>query len=129
VATLALYEVDEPSRCGVVELGRDERIIRFVEKPAPGVARGKLANAGIYVVDPEILRYVPQGQTYDFGNDLFPSLVARQLPLYGQRLDGYLLDIGAPDRYAQAVQDWLSGRFPPADRPQPSARLGTYSQC
>jgi NDP-sugar pyrophosphorylase family protein len=110
LVTLALYEVEDPSRCGIVELGPDERIVRFVEKPAPGMIHGTLANAGLYVVDPAVLRFIPPGRPYDFGSDLFPMLLSEGLPLYGQRADGYLLDIGAPDRYAQAEQDWRIGR-------------------
>jgi mannose-1-phosphate guanylyltransferase/phosphomannomutase len=62
------------------------------------------------VVKPEILQRIPSRQNYDFGNDLFPRLLASGLPLYGVETEGYLLDIGAPERYFQAEVDFAAGR-------------------
>ncbi len=105
VATLALYRVDDPSRCGVVELSDGGRIRSFREKPPTGEAAGNLASAGVYVLDPEGLQYVPETRPYDFGGDLFPDLLARGLPLYGQESQDYFLDIGSVERYRQAEVD------------------------
>jgi NDP-sugar pyrophosphorylase family protein len=109
--TIALYEVSEPSRCGIAELDASGRMTRFVEKPAPGTVRGNLANSGILVLEPDILHEIPPGEKYDLGLHLIPKLLARGMPLYGERLDGYILDIGAPDRLEQAEDDYRTGRF------------------
>jgi NDP-sugar pyrophosphorylase family protein len=109
-ATLALYEVEDPSRVGIVDVTPDGRITRFTEKPAPGTASSNLANAGIYVLDPDVLREVPANTPFDFGMNVFPNLLAAGRDLYGVRLDGYLLDIGAPERYWQAEADFAAGR-------------------
>lgn len=114
LATLALYEVDDPGRCGVVELDTDGRIMRFVEKPLPGAEPSNLANAGIYVLDPSLLRLVPRNQPADFGKDLFPAALKLGLPIYGRSASGYVLDIGSVERYAQAEADLRAGRFRPA---------------
>lgn len=111
LGTLALYEVEDPSRCGIVDVEPDGRITRFIEKPAPGLLTGNLANAGIYVLEPEVLRGIPRGRAFDFGSDVFPALLAAGQPLYGARTDGYVLDIGAPDRYRQAEVDYAAGRL------------------
>jgi NDP-sugar pyrophosphorylase family protein len=113
LATLALYEVEDSSRCGMVATRADGRVTQFVEKPAPGLASGMLANAGIYVLEPAALRYIPDGPTYDFGQDLFPDLLARGLPVYACPAAGYVLDIGSLDRYAQAEADVVHGRYVP----------------
>jgi mannose-1-phosphate guanylyltransferase len=110
-ATLALYEVEDPSRCGIVDIAPDGRITRFTEKPAPGTATSNLANAGIYVLDPTVLRDIPGHVPYDFGMDVFPNLLADGRALFGIRTNGYLLDIGAPDRYWQAEADFAAGRI------------------
>jgi len=116
VGTVVLYEVDDPARCGIVALDTDGSIARFVEKPPPGTASGNLANAGIYVLEPDVLELIPSGEPFDFGLDLFPLLLKRELPLYGYRTPDYVLDIGSPERYAQAGADWQTGRFqPPCD--------------
>jgi len=111
VATLALYEADDPSRVGIVDVAEDGRVLGFVEKPAPGDEPGNLANAGIYVLEPSVLEYVPEGQSCDFGRDVFPALLAAGLPMYAYRLPGYVQDIGSPERYAEAQEDARSGRF------------------
>ena len=122
MTTLALYEVDDPSRVGIVSLDDAGRVTRFVEKPPPGLDVGRLANAGIYVVEPDVLTLIPVGQPFDFGHDLFPLMLERGLPLLGCQADGYVLDIGSPARYAQAEADYQAGRFrSPADQAAPRA--------
>jgi NDP-sugar pyrophosphorylase family protein len=112
IATLALYHVPDPERCGIVELADGGRITRFVEKPPPDLGVGNLANAGVYVLEPAVLGLVPGDRPYDFGQDLFPRLLRLGLPLFGRPADGYVLDIGSPERYAQADADVRDGRFP-----------------
>lgn len=111
LVTVALYEVEDPTRAGIVDLTPDGRIRRFVEKPAPDQVFGDLANAGVYVVEPAVLGYIPAGCRFDFGSDLFPLLLDRGLPLAGLRAPGHVLDIGSPERYQQAEADWQAGRF------------------
>ena len=116
--TIGLYEVSDPSRCGIVELDDAGIMTRFVEKPAPGTIAGNLANSGIMVLEPSVLREIPPGEPYDFGLHLFPKLLEQGIPLAGARLDGYILDIGALDRLEQAEADYQSGRFrSPLDAP------------
>jgi NDP-sugar pyrophosphorylase family protein len=111
--TVALSEVEEPTRCGIVELTDNGRIVRFVEKPAAEAVFSNLANAGVYVVEPAVLRYIPANQLFDFGRDLFPILLEAGVPLAGHRAVGYVLDIGSPERYQQAEADWQTGRLAP----------------
>jgi mannose-1-phosphate guanylyltransferase len=114
VATIALQEVDDPSRCGIAELDDDDRVVGFVEKPARGEAAGNLANVGVYCLEPEALAVVGRGETADFGRDVFPRLLARGRHVAGFRTGSYVLDIGSPERYEQARRDLRSGRFVPA---------------
>lgn len=109
--TIGLYEVSDPSRCGIVELNASDRVTRFVEKPAPGTIQGNLANSGILVFEPSVLQYISETGASDFGVHLFPALLKNGVPLSGKRLDGYILDIGAADRLAQAEADYASGAF------------------
>ncbi len=109
--TLGLYRVDDPTRCGIVQVDNDGRITRFVEKPSHEDAFSTLANAGVYVVQPRVLEFVPPERPFDFGHDLIPILMDRGLPVYGHELDAYVLDIGSPERYAQAQLDVTAGRF------------------
>jgi NDP-sugar pyrophosphorylase family protein len=113
VVSLALYEVEDPSRCGMVETESTGRIKRFIEKPRRDLVRGMLANAGIYVVDPSVFSWIPSDKSYDFGHDIFPKLLERGVPMYAFETGGYILDIGSPERYAQAQADFEAGRYRP----------------
>jgi mannose-1-phosphate guanylyltransferase / phosphomannomutase len=110
-ATLALYRVPDPTRCGIVELAEDNRVVRFVEKPRPEEVFSDLASAGICILAPSALADVPTGRAFDLGLDLFPSLLRRGLPVHGYCLPGYILDIGSIDRYQQAESDARAGIY------------------
>lgn len=110
VATVALYRVPNPTECGLVDMDEAGRIRRFVEKPPPEEVFTDLANAGIYVLEPHVLSYVPQGRFCDFGRDLFPQLLAAGEPLFGYPIRHYLLDIGTLEKYYRAQEDWSAGR-------------------
>jgi mannose-1-phosphate guanylyltransferase/phosphomannomutase len=111
--TAALYRVPRPWDCGIVALDGSGRITRFVEKPPRHAVFSDLANAGVYVVQPEVIEEIPPDTCYDFGHDLFPVLLERGAALYGYPIgdNDYLLDIGSPDKYEQAQRDWAAGRI------------------
>lgn len=111
LATIALTRVEEPSNYGVVKLDGSGRITAFQEKPSYHEAVSNLASCGIYVFEPEILDYIPAGDFYDFGTDLFPQLFSAGLPLYGYEHDNYWLDIGRIDNYQNGNFDALTGKI------------------
>ena len=110
LATIALYRVPNPSDCGLVGLDGNQRITCFVEKPPPEDVFTDLANAGVYVLEPAILDHIPPDTFYDFGNDLFPRLLERGIPLYGCPIgpEEYLMDIGSREEYRQAQRGWAA---------------------
>lgn len=110
LVTMALARVDDPSQYGVVELDGRGRVVRFLEKPAPGEAFSNLVNTGIYVLDRRVLAAVPAGVPFDFSRELFPLLLARGEKVFGCALPGYWRDIGTPDSYRQANADVAAGR-------------------
>jgi len=102
--TMALYEVDNPTACGIVELDRENRVIRFVEKPKPSQVFSRLANAGVFVVEPHVLKLVPNEVNYDFGHDLFPRMLSKGLPIQGYVIEQLLIDIGTMSNYRRAQE-------------------------
>lgn len=102
LATMALTRAEDPRQFGVVEVDAEGRLVRFQEKPAPEEAFSDLINAGIYVLEPEVLAYVPERKTFDFSKDLFPLLLAKGEALYGMELEGLWMDIGRPEDLLQA---------------------------
>jgi len=109
-ATIALKSVDNPLEFGIVVVDEDGRVERFLEKPSWGQVFSDTINTGVYVLDPEVLRHVPDDRPYDFSKDLFPLLLEMGRPLYGCSCDGYWQDIGNLDQYRQANIDALDGR-------------------
>jgi mannose-1-phosphate guanylyltransferase len=107
--TVSLYHVENPSACGLVELDRQGRILRFVEKPPPEEAFTDLASSGVLVLEPEVLQHIPPRVPYDFGRDLFPRLLVMGVPMYGQPISDskYLIDIGTLEAYGRAGREWV----------------------
>ncbi|MEM2968334.1 MAG: NDP-sugar synthase [Candidatus Bathyarchaeia archaeon] len=101
LATIALCEVEDPSRYGVAEIAKGGLVKRFIEKPARGTAPTNLINAGIYVLSPKVLSYIPKGRAVSMEREIFPKLV-EEGKLYGQPINGLWRDIGKPDEYLQA---------------------------
>jgi len=108
--TIVLTRVDNPLQYGVVITDRDGRITRFLEKPSWGEVFSDTVNTGIYIIDPEALKYIPEGKDFDFSKDLFPLLLKNKEPLFGYIADGYWKDIGDLSEYLLAHRDVLEGR-------------------
>jgi mannose-1-phosphate guanylyltransferase/phosphomannomutase len=110
LATLALKRVQDPLEYGVVITGEDGRIERFLEKPTWGEVFSDTINTGIYVLEKDVLNYVPEEDPYDFSKELFPRLLEAGAPLYGYIADGYWMDIGNLTQYQEANRDALDGK-------------------
>ena len=109
-ATIVLTPVENPSSFGVVETDTEGRVLRFIEKPAPGEAPTNNINAGTYVLEPSVLDLIPEGESYSFEYQLFPDLLKRGEKFYAHAPEKtYWLDIGTPARYLQAHHDLLAG--------------------
>jgi len=106
--TIALAEVAEVSQFGVVIQDDGQRIIGFQEKPKPQEAKSKMVNAGIYVIEPEVLKMIPDG-FYDFGKQLFPRFMEEKAEIYGYPMVGYWSDVGSLDQYIAANYEAIKG--------------------
>ncbi len=109
-ASIALKEVDDPSPFGLVLMDREGRVKRFIEKPTEYEATQKTINAGIYLLDTEILSRIPPATNFSFERDLFPMLLDEHFPFYGVVFDSYWLDVGTLSTYMRAHRDILSGK-------------------
>jgi len=107
-ATIALTWVDDPCAFGVVETDSDGRVRRFIEKPGADQVTTHWINAGIYILEPEVLRYVPANEYHMFEKELFPLLLELGQPVYGYPSSGYWLDMGTPEKYLCLNCDLLS---------------------
>jgi NDP-sugar pyrophosphorylase family protein len=109
-ATLALVRVPDPSAFGLVPVDPDGRVQAFLEKPGPDEWVTDLINAGVYVLEKDVLKFVGQGAS-SFERNLFPALLAAGAAVHGHELRGYWRDLGTPTAYLQAQFDLLEGRL------------------
>ena len=110
LVTACLTRVSDPVDFGVVVQDDDGRIERFLEKPTWGQVLSDTVNTGIYVMEPEVFRYVERGRPVDWSGDVFPALLAAGAPLYGHVAEGYWEDVGSLDSYRRANVDVLRRR-------------------
>lgn len=118
-ATIAMIHVTDPTSYGLIFTEDDGRITRFLEKPSWDEATVDTVNAGIYVLDPSVFRYVPRQEAYSFERGLFPLMLQLNENVFGYATDCYWLDIGSPQKYLQAHTDILMDRVTvqlPAER-------------
>ena len=108
--TIALKRVSDPLDFGVVITDESGRIERFLEKPTWGQVFSDTINTGIYIVEPWVLDYIPEGVSFDFSADLFPKLMADDHPLYGLAVEGYWCDVGSRESYLEVHRDILNGK-------------------
>lgn len=111
--TIALHEVEDPTRFGVVGL-EGNRINRFVEKPSRSEAPSNLVNAGVYVLDPSVFDLIPKEKKVSMEREVFPVMVSSG-GLYGYRFQGLWVDTGKPDDYVLAnrlILDQIAGQAP-----------------
>ena len=110
VATIAVKEVDDPSRYGVVVHDDEGRVVGFQEKPSRAEARSHLCNCGIYAFEPAIFELIPPGAFVDYAKDVFPALLAADRPFYVWPLETYWNDVGSLREYRRGNFDALAGR-------------------
>lgn len=109
-ATITLTSVKDPLQFGVVITDKEKRITQFLEKPGWGEVISDTINTGIYVLEPEVLKYIPEGENFDFSQDLFPLMLKKKDALFGVTIKGYWRDIGNTDSYREAYHDIFRGK-------------------
>ena len=125
-ATLVLKEVEDPSEFGIVMVEDDGRVSGFLEKPDEEEVFSHTANTGIYILEPGVLKDIPEEQEYDFAEELFPKLLEEGRSMYGYVMEGYWEDIGNIEQYMGAQKDVLDGKVRGIRLPGERLREGVY---
>ena len=105
--SIALTPVDDPTIYGVVETDTASMVTRFVEKPSRDKVTTNMINAGIYILEPEVLEHIPASTPSMFEHHLFPLLLEKGEPFFAYPSDAYWIDIGTPEKYLKANHDLL----------------------
>ena len=110
VGTLALWEVEDPTRFGIVGVDANQRVTAFKEKPKPEEVFSNLINAGSYLLEEEVFDVMPAGR-HSLERDVFP-LLAQRGDLNGVPFEGYFIDAGTPTSWSDGVEACIAhGRF------------------
>jgi NDP-sugar pyrophosphorylase family protein len=109
--TIYLMRVADPRAFGLVETTADGRIRAFREKPTtPAEITTDTVNAGIYLIDAELLRRIAADTVVSIEREFFPALLRDGIAAYGWLTQAYWRDIGNPQSYREAQADLLAGR-------------------
>jgi mannose-1-phosphate guanylyltransferase len=100
-ATLGIYQVPDPARCGIVTMDDKAVISDFAEKPAHPASNW--AFAGVMVTGPAFFDFLPDQRPCDIGFDVLPKMIGK---MAAYKISEYLLDIGTISNYQHAQQSW-----------------------
>lgn len=118
---------DQVSSYGVVVTDEQGRVLSFQEKPSVEEAASDMINTGIYIFEPQIFDYIPGGQPFDIGSDLFPRLVNAGAPFYALPMEFEWVDIGKVPDYWQAIRSVLQGEVRQVQIPGKEVRPGVFA--
>ena len=108
IGTLALWQVEDPTRFGIVGLDGNQRVTQFKEKPKTDEVFSNLINAGSYLFEDSIFDYIPKGRS-SLEREVFPVL-AEERELNGFAFDGYFIDAGTPKSWSLGVQASIANK-------------------
>lgn len=110
--TMCTKEIEKPTDYGLVEHNKEQRVIRFIEKPDDwGKLNTRSVNTGIWLMELGILDFIPEGVKYSAEYELFPSLLEANKPFYAYPTSEYWIDFGNPSKYVQAHHDIFHGKI------------------
>ncbi len=129
IATVVTKSVprEAVSSYGVVVTDDEGKIKAFQEKPSVEEALSTEINTGIYILEPEVIDYIPPGQKYDIGGELFPKLVEMDAAFYAKSMDFEWVDIGKVPDYFSAIRGVLLGEIKNVTIPGKEVRPGVYT--
>lgn len=110
LGTLLVHPGNHPYDSDLVEVNSYNDIIGFLPKPHPKeLLYRNLNNAAVYILSPDILRFIPEDQNLDFGKDIFPKLVSEGYRLRAYDTAEFIRDMGTPDRLKVIEKEVVSG--------------------
>ncbi|MGH2543629.1 MAG: nucleotidyltransferase family protein, partial [Ardenticatenaceae bacterium] len=101
IATIAATNRSYQIELGVLKINQDGALQQFIEKPR----QEYLASMGLYVFEPEILGFIPQGGSFGL-DDLVHAFLATEAPVYVYTHPGYWLDIGIKTDLERAQEEF-----------------------
>lgn len=101
IFTVSAHVREQRVDYGVLEMDANNHLTGFREKPSAKY----LVSMGAYMANRSVLDFIPEGMSYGFDN-LMLDLLAAGKPASVRKFEGYWLDIGRPDDYIQAIEEF-----------------------
>jgi len=111
VATLVVHPNDHPHDSDLLDIDVNKKITKFHSKPhRKELYHRNLVNAALYVLSPQIFKYITKNKYLDFGKDVFPYILIKNKSIYGYNTTEYIKDIGTTDRLKEVEKDYITGK-------------------
>lgn len=123
IGSIMVHPNDHPYDSDLIEVDNTNRVIRFHPKPHDKNAyHANLVNAALYILSPNIFKYIQKDEKSDFGKDIFSHLIETE-SLYAYKTTEYIKDIGTPERLDKVKIDMLSGKVKKANKSFPQKAI------
>jgi mannose-1-phosphate guanylyltransferase len=107
--TIAVTQVNNPCAYGVIEYNENDYAVSFTEKPKADKIKSNFINAGVYVIEPEVLGEIPEDRPVSVEREIFPALLCEGYKVAVYKGCSYWMDIGTPEKYLQTHEDIMAG--------------------
>ena len=107
--TIAVTKVKNPSAYGVIEYDKNNYALSFTEKPTGTQIKSNYINAGVYVIEPDVLKEIPDNRAVSVEREIFPLLLEKGYKVAVYKGCSYWMDIGTPEKYLQTHEDIMTG--------------------
>jgi NDP-sugar pyrophosphorylase family protein len=102
IGTVAVHWREDVTQSGMIELDKNDRVIRIVEKPKPIDVVSHYVNAGFYYLNPRVFNYIPEGKPCDFAFNVFPEMLRAREEMYAVKMEDPIIGIDTIESYNRA---------------------------
>ena len=99
-------ETTHPHDSDLAEVDGNLKFIKIYRKPHENIPEKYKSMRGLYVFKKEITNYIPAGEYHEIDHELLPEILSKGISFYGHETGGYIKDIGTPERYKKAQEDF-----------------------
>lgn len=120
IATVLTHPNSHPYDSDLVEVGPECKVKSFLSKPHPeDLIYKNLVNAAVYILSPQVMKYIEPGVASDFGKNIFPKLLAGKQAIYSYQTPEYIKDMGTKDRFPLVCKDLETGKVAKLNKKNP----------
>ncbi len=111
-ATLLVHPNDHPNDSDIVELDKNNKVVKFYNKPhEDGFISRNIVNAALFIFSPKVLKFIDKGVKSHIEKNVLPRCLDYGLNMYGYISPEYIKDMGTPERYYAVSEDLISGKI------------------